>query len=446
MSNQKPLPPVKADPLEALLKGKTAPTLALPSDTGRSIRTGLLMLALGFGGFIAWAVTAPLDEGVPTMGLVSVEAKRKSVQHLSGGLISELLVHEAQQVKAGEPLIRLNDIQTRANRDAATQNWYALTANEARLEAEQTAAGAIRFPGSLTQAGSAPLAALAREHMEAQQRLFTARRLALQSDLAVFNESARNLEAQAQGLDTQIRLLEQQLGGIRQLTAEGYAPRNRLLELERQMSDLQSNALRARTSANEMRLRVTQRQQEFRREVETQLAEVTRQRAEAEERMRILDEELKRAVILSPADGQVLGLAVHTVGGVVSPGQKLMDIIPADAPLLIEAHIPSHVIDRVHPGLLADVNLHTFASRPELLLQGRVISISADLVADPNPNMPPYYLARIEVTPEGLKKLGHNQLQPGMPADVVIKTGERTMMTYLMKPLLRRLNASLTEN
>ncbi len=414
---------------------------ALPSDTGKVIRGGMLLLALGFGGFMAWAIWAPLDEGVPAPGTVMVESNRKQVQHPSGGVVKEILVKEAQAVRAGDVLLRMEDTQARSAFEATLQTQFYLQAMEARLLAEQAGRREVRFDDDLLRE-THPKAA---EHMEAQRRLFAARRNALAGQVAVVEESAAAAEAQAAGLDEQIRFLRPQLDGMRDLAAEGYAPRNRQLELERQLAELQSGAVRARRSAAEAKLRMVQLRQDFLREVETQFADVKRERATTAERLRAQREDFERTLLRAPADGIVTGLAVHTVGGVIGTGQKLMEIVPAGEALILEAQVAPHMIDRVHPGLAADITLSAFASAPDLVIEGRVISVSADAIPSGQPQEPPYYVARIEVTPEGLKKLGKLQLQPGMQASVVIKTGERSLMSYLMKPLMRRLRMALTE-
>lgn len=430
--------------VDALVDGKADDDeLAPPSDPRSSIRIGMLMLIVGVGGFLIWSVTAQLDEGVPAQGVISLDAKRKTVQHLTGGLVKELLVREAQVVKAGEPVIMLDDTLIRANHEANLQTFYSLKATEARLITEQSGAKSIAFPLELT---TDPLHPLAVQHMQSQELLLSARRGALESDLRVLEESALTFEMQSKALHEQVGLLKQELAGVRDLAVEGYAPRNRVSEMERQFMELQSQTTRAQRGATEMKLRALQRRQDYRREVETQLAEIRRDAANAAERVRASREDLARTVIRSPVDGAVTGLNVFTVGGVVSPGAKLMDVVPIDDKLIFESRIASHLIDSVRVGLPADINLHNFPETPDLVVEGKVVSVSADLVADPNPNMPPYYLARIEVTPDGVKKLGKHHLQPGMPADMVIKTGERTLMTYLMKPLLRRLSSAMTES
>lgn len=414
---------------------------SLASDARRPIRTGLLILALGFGGFALWASTAPLDEGVPSPGQVVLESKRKTVQHLTGGVISEVLVREGQNVEAGEVLIRLNNVTALANLQSARQQFYSLTAAVARLRAEQSGASEIKFPETLLHDQDP----LAREHIEAQRRLFQARRSALAADLAVLEEAARGYEAQIKGYEEQIGYMKQELAGLRELASEGYAPRNQQLQMERQYADLQTALLRARQGLAEVRMRANQRKQDYRREVDSQLSELMREAGIAEQRLRTAEAELQRSEIKAPTHGQVVGLVTQTPGAVISPGQRLMDIVPPDEELVLEVHIAPHLIDRVHTGLPADIMFHAFPNQPQMVIPGKVISIAGDLIVDPNPNVPPYYLARVIVTPEGLKKLGANRLQPGMPADVVIKTGERTLLDYLMKPLMRRLHTALTE-
>jgi protease secretion system membrane fusion protein len=222
-------------------------------------------------------------------------------------------------------------------------------------------------------------------------------------------------------------------------------PRNHQLELERQASEVSRNINHAKQAAEESRLRYKQVQDSYHQEVETNLAEIKRDISNAYEKMQVLHEDLNHTIIKSPVKGYVTGLAVHTVGGVITPGMKLMEIVPTSDKLIFEAHIPSHLIERVKPGLIVDINLHNFPSETRLVIEGKVISVSADLLTDQNPNAPPYFLGLVEVTDSGIKKLGKNQLQAGMEADVVIKTGERSLLSYIIKPLFRRLNSSLKE-
>jgi len=249
----------------------------------------------------------------------------------------------------------------------------------------------------------------------------------------------------------QLALINEELKNTSELVKEGYAPRNRQLELERMASDANSsiaeligNTTRAQRAISEMRQRAIVRQQDYRKEVETQLTDVQREVQADAEKFRAVKEDLDHIEIRSPAAGQVVGLAFQTVGGVIGPGQKLMDIVPIDQPLLLEARVAPHLIDRVRAGIPVDVRFSSFANSPQLVVQGAVASVSGDLLTDSHSGVS-YYLARVAVTPEGLKKLGKRQMQPGMPVEVIFKTGERSMLTYLLHPLMRRMAAAMKE-
>lgn len=428
--------------------------LILPSDTSRPARIGLWVLGLGFGGFLLWAGLAPLDEGVPTQGMVSIDTKRKDVQHMVGGLVREVFVKEGQFVKQDEPLIRLDDAQVAANFEAVRQHYFTLRAMEGRLAAEQAGQARITFHPDL-QGQSDPLL---KQTMNNQEQLFQSRRMALQADMQAIEEAVQGQQASIQGYEgmlkarnSQLEFIQEQLKGMRDLVKEGYATRNQQLDLERMaaesmssIAELQGNILRARRSIAEMKMRAIQRTQEYRKEVDSMLSDVRREVQADADKFKAVKEELGRSIIRAPAEGQVVGLAVQTVGGVIGSGQKLMEIVPQNERLLIETRVPPHMIDRVHVGLLTDVRFSSFAHSPSLVAEGRVDSISSDLITDPRTGMP-YYLGRVSITPEGLKELGSRKMEAGMPAEVVIKTGERTVLTYLLHPFLKRMAASLKE-
>lgn len=426
-----------------------------PTNTLQPMRLGLWVLGLGFGGFLLWMGLAPLDEGVPTQGTVSIDTKRKAVQHLTGGIVKEVLVKEGQFVNDGQVVIALNDAVARANYEAVRQRYLGLRAMEGRLAAEQAGQEKINFHPDLLKAASDPLI---QQHINNQQQLLQSRRMALQADMQAIEESIKGQQAAIQGYEgmqqsrqNQLALLQEELRGTRDLVKEGYAPRNRQLELERATADvsgalaeLQGNISRARSAIAEMKMRAIQRKQEYRKEVDTQMASVRLDVQSDTEKFKASGEELARMVIRAPAEGQVVGLAVQTVGGVIQPGQKLMDIVPNNEILLIETRVAPHLIDRVQPGLMTDVRFSSFAHSPQLVVDGKVESVSGDLITEPQTNLS-YYLARVSVTPEGMKTLGSRQLQAGMPVEVVIKTGERTVLTYLLHPLLKRMSASMKE-
>jgi len=439
----------------ALVTDTTADPQQLIAQSGRAARIGLWALGLGFTGFLLWAGLAPLDEGVPSQGMISIDTKRKTVQHLTGGLAKEILVGEGDMVKEGQLLIRLDEAVARASFEAARQRYVGLRAMESRLQAEQRGLSKIAFHPDVTQAASDPQI---RDVVLTQEQLFNSRRAALQADLQSTAESIQGQQGLIQSYESMLvnrknqqALLAEELNNTRSLVAEGYAPRNRQLELERMSSEASSgiaellgNTIRAKRAVAELQQRAIVRQQEYRKEVETQLADVSREVPGDAEKFRAASDDLHRMEIKSPATGQVVSLAVQTVGGVIGPGQKLMDIVPHDQALLIEARVAPHLIDRVKKDMPVDVRFSSFAHTPQLVVHGKVASVSADVLVDQQTGAG-YYLARVGVTAEGYKQLGQRQLQPGMPVEVVFLTGERSMLTYLLSPLTKRMAASMKE-
>ncbi|MBK8866499.1 MAG: HlyD family type I secretion periplasmic adaptor subunit, partial [Betaproteobacteria bacterium] len=303
--------------------------------------------------------------------------------------------------------------------------------------------------------------AVAQQLMAVQRQLMAARQAALRAEMAAGQQSAAGFESQASGLEQmlvsrrqQAEIQTRQLSNVRQLAAEGYAPRNQALQLEQQQAelltattDLQTNIRRARSAAAEVQLRLAQRQQEYLREVSGQLAEVRKEVQANQERLVAVTAELDRMVITSPVDGQVVALALAQAGGgVVTPGQKLMDIVPEGETLLLDAKVPPQVIDRIQAGENAEVRFSSFADSPTLVVHGRLVSLAGDALTEQvGAAVQTYYLARVEITPEGMKALGGRNLQPGMPAEVLIKTGERSLLTYMLHPLTKRVAAAMTE-
>lgn len=427
----------------------------MAAHTGSAARIGLWALGLGFGGFLLWAGLAPLDEGVPGQGMIAIDTKRKSVQHLSGGLVKEVLVGEGSIVAEGQVLLRLDEAVARANFESIRQRYLGLRAMEGRLLTEQRGGASIVFHPDVLASSKDPQI---RQVVMTQEQLMASRRASLRADLQSNEESIQgqlgliqSYESMLQNRKNQQALLGEELTNTRSLVKEGYAPRNRQLELERMAADissgiaeLQGNIIRATRAVAELRQRAIVRQQEYRKEVDSQLADVAREVHGDAERYTAAKEDLARTEIKSPAAGQVVGLAIQTVGSVISQGQKLMDIVPEDQTLLVEVRVAPHLIDRVKADLPVDVRFSSFAQTPQLVVDGKVVSVSGDLLTDPQ-NGITYYLARVGVTANGYTQLGKRQLQPGMPVEVIFLTGERSMLTYLLSPLTKRIAASMKE-
>ena len=438
----------------------SADTLRDPLDTARPIRWGAIVLIAGLGAVIAWAALAPLDQGVPAQGVISIEMRRKTLQHQTGGVVKSVLVKEGDWVKAGQTLMVLDDTFSRANYDAVRTGYLSARAAQSRLLAEQGPAESLAFEADLRALlGEAAFKGVAAN----QVQLFEARRASLAADLSAMERSLEGLGAQLAGSQqslanrlAQAQLQEQQVAAVRDLAGEGYASRNQLLQLEQSQTelrvsigDLRANQERLKAAIAETRQRVLQRRSEYLREVSTQLAEVRKDVDGGAERLRSAAMDLARVEIRSPVDGQVVGLAVTDAGGVISPGQKITDVVPRDEALLVDAKIPPHIIDKVSLGMAAEVRFSTFANTPQLVVQGTIVSLSSDALAETGPmgpmSMGSYYLARIQLTAEGMKKLNGHVMRPGMPAEVLVRLGERTMLQYLLHPLTKRIAASMKE-
>jgi protease secretion system membrane fusion protein len=429
----------------------------LQTDTRAPARMGFWVLIVGFGLFLAWAAWAPLDEGVVAPATVSVEMRRKTIQHLQGGVIKEVAVGEGQRVKSGDTLVVLDDATVRATFEAVRQNYLSQRALESRLLAEAAGKGSIGFHPDLQKADDP----VAQKLMAVQRQVLASRQAALRAEMEAAQQSIAGYDSQAAGYQRmltsrrqQAEIQSRQLASLQALSAEGYAPRNQALQMEQQqaeimaaLNDLEKNIQGAKSAALEVRLRMTQRQQENLREVSSLLAEVRKEVQANQERLAAITADLERMVIKSPVDGQVVGLVLAQAGGgVVTPGQKLMDIVPEGETLLLDAKVPPHVIDRIQAGEQAEVRFSAFANSPTLVVHGHLVSLAGDAMTEQvGAAMVTYYLARVEITPEGMKALGGRQLQPGMLAEVLIKTGERSLLTYMLHPLLKRVAAAMTE-
>ena len=345
------------------------------------------------------------------------------------GLIRQVLVKEGQWVKEGEVLVELDEAVAKANYQAVRQTYMGQRATEGRLLAELRGASSITFHPDLLKAASDPLV---QQHMQTQRELFQSRRA---SNIA----STLGITTMLENRQAQLALQVQQLNSIKELALEGYAARNQVLQLEQAQAELR--AVVADLRASQIRVR-----QEYLKEVSSQLADVSRDVQAGQEKLVAVTEDLARTQLRSPVEGQVVGLTLGSTGGVVTPGQRLMDIVPKGEALIVDAKVPPNVIDKVYSGESAEVRFATFANSPQLVLDGKLISVSSDVITEQAAmgNMS-YYLARVEITPEGVRQLGPRVMQPGMPAEVLIKTGERSLLTYLMHPLTKRMAAAMKE-
>jgi epimerase transport system membrane fusion protein len=427
---------------------RTAPPPAPGDDRLR--RVGLAVVLVLLGGFGAWAALAPLSSAALGNGVITVEGYRKTVQHLEGGIVAAMAVRDGDAVQAGQELLRLEDTPARAQLEVLRGELFQATARAARLEAQRDGRLRIDFPLALQ--AEAARDARAAEAVRVQQQLFTARRRARDGEAALYEQQVAVLQSKARGLQAQLASREALVlsyGAEREdyaaLAAEGYAERQRVREMERH--EAQSLGLRGELAADlaatdlqvaETRLKIVQLDRELQREVAKELAEAQAELFALREKQRALDDTLARTVVRAPAAGTVLGLAVHTVGAVVRPGDRLLDIVPQAEKLVVEAQLSPRDIDQVRVGQSAEVRFPAFGTRRLPRLEGRVVAVSADrLVDDTAGQKLPYYLGRVELSGQGLQALAEARLElrPGMPAEVLVQTGERTLLQYLMAPL-----------
>jgi protease secretion system membrane fusion protein len=431
--------------------------LEVNTDARSFSRIGWLIVLFGFGGFVLWGLLAPLDKGVPLSGTVAKESNRKAIQHQTGGTVKEILVKDGDVVKAGQVLVRMNGVIARSSYETSEAQYLTARAAEARLIAERDGLKSIKFPAELEQRKNEPRVM---ELMTMQGQLFTSRQMSLQSELGGIDENIAGLKEQIKSLEEsreskkqQMGFLKEQLDGMRDLAKEGYVARNRLLDLERtyaqlsgQISEDIGNIGRFRRQVLEMQLRRAQRAQDYQKEVRSQLSDVEREAESLAARMEGQKFELDNVEVKSPVNGTVTGLAVFTQGGVVPPGFKMMDIVPADDPLVIEGNLAVNLVDRVHPGLKTELIFAAFNANKTPHIDGEVEEVAADRTVDERTGNA-FYKVRVRVTPEGQKKVAanHMNIRPGMPVELFVKTGERSMFNYLLKPVVDRAHSALSE-
>ena len=427
----------------------------LQLDDTRYSRLGWLLMLGGFLGFLGWAALAPLDKGVAVSGKVMVSGHRKVVQHPSGGIVERIDVRDGDKVQAGQVLIRLKETPLLGQAQSLRSQFYGSLASEARLNAERDGALEVSFPTELTTLAAAPEVA---SNLALQRQLFDSRRQALLLDQQGIHESIAGAEAQLRGVrDSQASkvlqrtALTEQLQGLRELAREGFIPRNRLLDSERvyaqvlgSISEDYGRIGQLQRQVLEMRLKIRQLTEEYQKEVRTQLADTRVRTEDLRNRLASAEFELANSQLRAPVAGIVVGLDVFTEGGVIKPGQALMEIVPQGEPLLVEARVPVELADKVHPGLPVELMFSAFSQSTTPRVAGEVTLVSADRQVDERTDEP-YYTLRAQVSDAGMAQLAGLQIRPGMPVEAFVRTGERSMLNYLFKPLLDRTHMALVE-
>ena len=417
---------------------------------------GLFITLFGLGGALSWASLTEIHGAVIAQGAVAVQSKIKSIQHLEGGIVGEILVRSGDQVKAGDLLMRLDDESLKANLAITLSALDEFQAEAARLRAERDGARKIHFPKELLARSKAP--ELARV-LKGQQALFEARRKALQGQQDILRQKIEALEnqirgsqAEQQAKEQQIALLDKEIESVSRLIEGQLATEPRLLSLQREKAQIEGQrgqliaAIgRLRTDIEEVRLQIIQLNKDFRAKVLQRLREVQASIVEYSERKSALLDKLKRIDIRAPVAGRVHNLAIHTVGGVIAPAKQIMQIIPEDDSLIIEARIRTLDRDHVYVGQEAAVNLSALGKTVPTVM-ARVTNVASAPLTDPVTGQP-YYPVDLALPEEELRKIGiDKQLVPGMPVEVFIRTHPRTPLAIMTKPLLESMRRALRDS
>jgi HlyD family secretion protein/epimerase transport system membrane fusion protein len=417
---------------------------------------GVIIVTVLVAAFGGWAATAPLAGGAVAPGVISPDSSRKTIQHLEGGIIGEIMVQDGDFVQAGQPLVTLEDTLARASYEIMLHQYQGLVATMARLTTEQLGRKTISFPEELLGAEADPEV---RDILELQRQLFATRNIALESRKRVLRQRILQIRDQITGLKAQLASSEHRLAIIGEelkdkeyLLDKGLIQKSQVLavrrawaEIEGDRGEYQSAIAKSRQQIGEAELELVTLDAIRADEIASELERVRGALAEIRQRLGASEDTLKRTTILAPVTGTVVDLRFKTRGGVILQGAPILDIVPANEDLLIDARVAPTDIDVVHAGLAAKVHLSAFQQRSLPQIEGRVRSVSADSLQDERTGAS-YYLARVEVDREQLAGLGVDvQLVPGMPAEVLIVTGERTLFGYLLQPFRDIIRRSLRE-
>jgi HlyD family secretion protein len=420
----------------------------------RHIFAGVVVIAvlvLGFGG---WAGTTQLSGALIAPGQIVVDSNVKKVQHPTGGIVGEVRVRDGDSVKEGDIVVRLDETVTRANLAIVTKGLNELSARKARLEAERDSAQQIRFPPLLTGSSDADV----RSIMDSEEKLFELRRTAragqksqLRQRIGQLQEEITGLSAQQNAKAREIELIDRELAGVRDLFSKNLIQMNRLTQLEREATRLQgergqliATTAQAKGKISELELQIIQIDQELSSEVAKEMRDVDAKIGEFVERKVTAEDQLRRIDIRAPQSGTVFQSTVHTVGGVISAGDAIMLIVPAADNLTVEAKVNPQDINQLQIGQKAILRFTAFNQQTTPEIQGSVSRISADITTDQRTGLG-YYTIRIALPADQVARLGDVKLVPGMPVEAFIQTGDRTVISYLMKPMSDHFNRAFRE-
>ena len=430
--------------------------LAMPAvNVSPFIRLGWIVLLGGLGSFLLWATLAPLDKGVVSSGTVMVDGYRKAIQSPTGGVVTKIAVKEGQKVQKGDLLVLLSQQTTLAQLTAARQHYLTMLIAERRLQAELAGLSTLKLPA---EADDATLEEVLQPIVYQQLQLMQARQEALknaqQNDAQTITGLTRQRDSLVSACETKERglvLLNRQLKDLKPLMAEGYFPRNRYLDIQLQSASLAGEVGETRSRVVELGNQIAQLKRSMqqrlidnRKDIETQLDQIRLQLSESKKQLTLSDVDLSLTRLVAPQDGVVMNLTLISESAVVSAGEQLLELVPQTPSLIIDSHLDVAMIDKVHKGMPVTLMFTAFNQQRTPKIPAVVTLVSADRQTDPTTQQP-YYKIQIAILPEGMKMLEKEEIKPGMPVEVFIKAGERSLLNYLMKPIVDRASRSFIE-
>ncbi len=422
----------------------------------KDIRYGLIIIALFFGGFLLWSILTSIDAAAIAPGKIVVESKRQTIQHLEGGIITKIFVKDGTTVQKDDPLIELSSTHAKVTLDVIQGQLHELLAQKARLEAERDDLSKIDFPNRLSKNKQSPKIS---KLLKSQTRIFETQKKAFKSQLEILNYKITQLEqeinsfkAQQESVKKQIALIEEELKAMLFLSKKKLIEKPKILALKREHARLIGNQgeylgqmAKARQKIAETKSQIITFTEEHNKNILHELRETSQKLAQLYEKEKSAKDILNRTMIYAPMSGVVVGLQKHTISGVISPGQPVLDIVPNNAKYVIEARISPLDIDVVHPGLKAKIQLTAFKQRNTPSIEGEVTVVSADILKDEQTGEQ-FYQVKIDNFQNSLAKIKTLKLYSGMPVQVMIITDNRSPLSYLLSPLKESINRSFRED
>ena len=427
--------------------------MILKSEKG-TVNFGIFVIFMLVGVFGIWLGMAPLNSAAVAVGKINVVSNKKIIQHLEGGVVDKIFVKDGDVVKAGDPLVEIKNVALQSEIGIVRADYLRTSAIVSRLEAQKDDANEIKFSDDIKQISGYE------EVANGQISIFNEQKKLLDNEKTILKQRIKQLENQIQGAKAimsakkdRIASLNEEIREWERLFKEQLADKVRLRDLNREKTAVEgelaagtAEIARLGVQINEAQGQIALRDRSFKEDILKKLEDAKIRLVDLEQRYNALKDQSERTIVKSPVEGSVVELAFHTIGGVIRPGERIMSIVPDDTDYVVEAKLNVVDIDTVHVGQLADIRFSAFQHKPSFVMEGKVTYVSADSVQDNAGHS--YYDIKAELTPEGMKEFDRNEffIVPGMPVEVMIKTGDRTMLEYVLKPFIDMFKRAFNED